>query len=327
VDLTTSVSNCGGCGAVCAQGDHATPACTNGQCGLTCMADFGDCDGNLSNGCEVPLQTDVAHCGNCTTICPGGLNSTATCTAGRCGIQCNANYDNCDQVIGTGCEQRLSVASNCGRCGMNCPLATPVCVTVGTTSSCGTAASCPTGQMNCNNTCVATATDVDNCGTCGMACPRGPNSTPVCSAGTCRALMCSSGYGDCDSMAANGCETDTRSNSMHCGRCGMACPSRPGSTVRCEASRCVYTCTTSTADCNGDLNATTSDGCETTLGTNAACSSCRGSCAAGLTCCNRVCVDTTSDNSNCGRCGTVCAARTFCGECDPGRCSDPRFCL
>ena len=31
------------------------------------------------------------------------------------------------------------------------------------------------------------------------------------------------GFGDCDMMAANGCETDTRTSTTHCGRCGGAC--------------------------------------------------------------------------------------------------------
>lgn len=45
-----------------------------------CAPGFADCDGNGSNGCEVELATNAAHCGACGRACGNDL-----CTAGTCG--------------------------------------------------------------------------------------------------------------------------------------------------------------------------------------------------------------------------------------------------
>jgi hypothetical protein len=34
---------------------------------------------------------------------------------------------------------------------------------------------------------------------------------------------CNAGFGDCDGMAANGCETNTTSSAQNCGSCGRVC--------------------------------------------------------------------------------------------------------
>jgi sugar lactone lactonase YvrE len=44
-----------------------------------CPANMGDCDGNLSNGCETNLLTDPANCGKCSYSC-----GSSTCTSGAC---------------------------------------------------------------------------------------------------------------------------------------------------------------------------------------------------------------------------------------------------
>jgi hypothetical protein len=38
-------------------------------------------------------------------------------------------------------------------------------------------------------------------------------------------LECEPGRGDCDGDPSNGCEVDLRSDELHCGICGDACPS------------------------------------------------------------------------------------------------------
>ena len=53
------------------------------------------------------------------------------------------------------------------------------------------------------------------------------------------------------------------------------------------------------------------DGCGVTL-------QC-GICSRGLTCCSGQCVDTQTDNNNCGECGTVCDVANFF-ECSVGLC-------
>jgi hypothetical protein len=48
--------------------------------GCVCQAGRADCDLNASNGCEVVLATDTAHCGGCDVACADG----ETCHAGAC---------------------------------------------------------------------------------------------------------------------------------------------------------------------------------------------------------------------------------------------------
>ena len=76
----TDLRNCGGCGRACST-NHATASCRVGVCAIeSCEAGFGNCDGDLSNGCEVALTTSNAHCGACGHACLPG----AACAAGAC---------------------------------------------------------------------------------------------------------------------------------------------------------------------------------------------------------------------------------------------------
>jgi hypothetical protein len=57
-----------------------TIACVASKCTITqCVSGFTDCDHSVTNGCEIDLQTDEAHCGTCDTRCGAG-----TCNAGLC---------------------------------------------------------------------------------------------------------------------------------------------------------------------------------------------------------------------------------------------------
>lgn len=139
-----------------------------------CLGDYADCNGSADDGCEVDLAHAVAHCGACNAACGVAPRSTATCNDGQCGLQCNANYADCNGLRGDGCE-------------------------VDTTSS------------------------VSHCGGCGRACAAIAGAAPVCVMGQCRP-MCQSGNADCDGVADNGCEVNLRTNRLHCGACGNACP-------------------------------------------------------------------------------------------------------
>lgn len=78
-DVRANVNNCGTCGTVCPARPNAAAACTAGVCGLTCATGFGNCDGNVTNGCETDTRTSALHCGTCGTACPSGV-----CEAGVC---------------------------------------------------------------------------------------------------------------------------------------------------------------------------------------------------------------------------------------------------
>lgn len=92
---------------------------------------------------------------------------------------------------------------------------------------------CPSGQTRCDGLCVETANSIAHCGACGSACPARANAAQTCTAGAC-GFRCNAGYADCDGDAVNGCETDLRTNSSHCGRCGRRC----GDGAYCSTSLC-----------------------------------------------------------------------------------------
>lgn len=93
------------------------------------------------------------------------------------------------------------------------------------------------------------------------------------------AIACPMGFADCDGMAGNGCETDTRTNFNHCGGCGMRCPS-PGATPVCALGHCGIVCLAGSGNCDrNDAN-----GCEARLDTSANCGAC------GVSCGVRACV-------------------------------------
>lgn len=74
-DVSSDLERCGACDRACPRGGPGVSAvgCTGGACVLTCtpstLAPFGDCDGNLDNGCEAPLWADPSNCGTCGMSC------------------------------------------------------------------------------------------------------------------------------------------------------------------------------------------------------------------------------------------------------------------
>ncbi|MFO0651193.1 MAG: MXAN_6577-like cysteine-rich protein [Polyangiales bacterium] len=80
VSTATSVTNCGTCGTTCTVA-NGVPACVSGACRIaSCNTGFADCNGTLSDGCEVNLQTSASNCGACGMACSG----SASCSAGIC---------------------------------------------------------------------------------------------------------------------------------------------------------------------------------------------------------------------------------------------------
>jgi hypothetical protein len=76
----------------------------------------------------------------------------------------------------------------------------------------------------------------------------------------------------------------------NCGACGTVCPARANARATCASGTCGITCQTGFGNCNGN----NADGCE---------------------------VDTNTNTSNCGACGTVCPARANAATtCQAGTC-------
>jgi hypothetical protein len=92
VSIASSPLHCGRCGNACPTPTNATASCAAGTCGAACNPGFGNCDGDLTNGCEVNTNTSMSHCGGCGRVCVPVAQSTAACVAGACILTCNAGY-------------------------------------------------------------------------------------------------------------------------------------------------------------------------------------------------------------------------------------------
>lgn len=131
-----TTQNCGGCGRVCVSRPNMVASCVTGTCSYTCVSGFGDCDGNVLNGCETPINT-TTNCGSCGAACPARANATAVCVSGACSISCLRGFGDCDANAATGCEVDLTDnPSNCGTCGRRCLSPTRCCGTSCTTAIC-----------------------------------------------------------------------------------------------------------------------------------------------------------------------------------------------
>ncbi len=260
-DLQRNANNCGTCATRCAAGANGAAQCASGVCGLGCNAGFANCDGDLANGCELSVSSDVNNCGACGTRCPSGANGVAACTAGACELRCAAGFANCDGSVANGCEVELATTSaHCGRCGNSCP-ATANTTAVCRASACAT--ECNAGFADCDGNpatgCEAdTRASVSHCGGCGRVCtsPR-PGTVATCGAGVC-ASSCAPNFADCDADPSNGCEINVNVSPMNCGACGTRCPMLPNANPTCSAGVCGSTCAAGFSDCDGN----SANGCE-----------------------------------------------------------------
>ena len=329
-DTTTSLRNCGGCGTLCAP-PNATAACGASVCSIaSCTEPFKDCNGKVSDGCEIDTHT-LLNCGGCGAEC-APAHATASCSTGACTYTaCDAGYTDCNGVKADGCEVHTDAdVTSCGTCGNACAAnnATPTCT--GGACKVGT---CDVGFADCDtqygNGCEKqTRSDPANCGACFNQCSLPHTAVAGCAQFACTVVTCADGYADCDGVASNGCETSTHTLT-DCGGCGVACDT-PHGAASCTTGVCKATCDPGWTDCiNG-----TSDGCETnTAGDVNHCGTCTTvcpssssstpSCVSGVcgiaSCtvpgtadCNQNLLDgceTTIHDSvaNCGGCGTTCS--------------------
>lgn len=197
-DFGCGAADCRPCGGVhatsvrCVPGDGGALACRP-----TCASGFADCDGDPANGCETKLGT-VSDCQGCGMRC----TSSSFCVTGPATAECTPV---CTSTVCSGeCVDLATSAEHCGKCETACPRAanaTGRCVN----GSC--VIECVAGAHSCGGVCVQDS-DPTNCGPECVDCTTGLiNATSVsCQEGTCR-FDCYAGFGDCDRIAMNGCET------------------------------------------------------------------------------------------------------------------------
>jgi hypothetical protein len=345
VHTNSDVANCGSSAFACARPcalAHATPTCTDGACEIAkCDQGFGDCDGQVANGCETNLDTSVVNCSACGKACSQN-HGTAACALGACSVNCAGGFADCDVDPSNGCETNTS--SNVEHCG-GCP---NVCSTSGGTPNCvvgrcglstcgGTLADCNASPADgCE---INTATSVNNCGGCGKVCFV-PNGSPTCTGSSCAISSCTPGFANCNTDVDDGCET--RLNTLaQCGGCNTAC-ALPHANASCVTGTCeVASCITPYVDCDGvasngcevDTSKDTNncggcgDACDATNGTPKCLNgSCAITCNAGFANCNAAVSDgcekeTKNDVANCGACGVVCAVQNGTPACNGTTCA------
>jgi hypothetical protein len=122
---------------------------------------------------------------------------------------------------------------------------------------------------------------VTNCGACGVSCSTANVDTAACASGVCQPT-CSANYGDCNTAANDGCETDLTTPTW-CGSCEHACSKTGAATRACTSGACAPTCGARYLDCNVDDGTSADDGCETFVDALAACGE---TCNGGGTACN-----------------------------------------
>lgn len=103
-------ANCGSCGDVCADAPNADGACMGGSCQYQCHSPWEDCDGDSTNGCEIP--TGVPH--SCDA---SGINQANGCWTAYCGNSASADATNFGTFYCTDCATcRSPSAGQCQWC-------------------------------------------------------------------------------------------------------------------------------------------------------------------------------------------------------------------
>jgi hypothetical protein len=250
---------------------NAQTQCVTNLCALLkCDTGFGDCNVDLGDGCESPLD-DTTHCGACDRSCSTANSSSASCSAGKCAHACEPGFADCVQPASPeaddGCETDLAESATCGSCGNNC-----------STQGAGGGFGCKSGACGCGSNAQCSVAGDPNQAVCdtdsglcscnnveckaGESCQKQGNNT-LCRCNNTGAA-CAAGQTCCPGVNCKSLDTDV----AHCGACGNVCPSG----FVCAAGACA-------CDGDPDCNAGSAGVCSSGL------CECGGTtCAAGERC-------------------------------------------
>lgn len=239
--------------ADCPMGNYcnAADACVRQACSpgtVSCVTGtrVRTCDSRGMSAVETDCPTGMlCAAGACRmAVCSPG---SATCLSSTMRHVCNGDglgYTDSACAAGEAC-----LGGSCLR--MTCTPGMAVCTSMTERQVCNT-----TGLGYTSETCTAPAGAMASC--VGGAC----------------SFVCSANLGDCDRMAANGCEATLLSDARNCGSCGSACAAGQV----CNMGRCMAGPT----------------------------------CPTGMSMCGASCVNLMNDSANCGACGRTCDGAQPC---------------
>ena len=230
--------------------------CTENLCNLN----TGECQALTAGLNGAPCDADATGC-TADDQCAGGV-----CTAGA-QVECPLPDNVCLYAVcmGTGPDSYDCVAQPFAE-GTPCDdgLACNVGSTCQPDATCGgglvkTIMEC-TDEIGIITTCLAgLCVEPDGCTPSAL-----PDGTPCllphvsiaqCAEGECGIVECAEGYGNCDGVTVNGCETDLINSNDNCGACGLPCGpgAPPNVALKCEQGECVFDeCLPGWADADGD---------------------------------------------------------------------------
>ncbi len=294
-DFMTDPDNCGACGTVCGPYPNATAGCAAGSCTIdTCDAGWGDCNGQLVDGCEKDVTSDLDNCGACGNVCSLDHAIAYQCNDGICYPQgqCSQSaenvesphpytndYDNTWVITRSGAAQiGVHFASFDTEnyydfvyiYDANDNLFETYQGNLGAFDSVLVPGDTIKVRLVTDYSVTHDGFVIDSVRTCANG--------------------CADGWGDCDLDPANGCETDILTSLENCGSCMNRCGA-PNTAGECVDGVCNSSdqCLSGWANCDQDAD----NGCE---------------------------VDITSDASNCGGCGNECMFDNATATCENSSC-------
>ncbi len=280
---------CGDLCLDCPAKPNADPACVQGVCSYVCQSPYDDCNGQAYDGCEINLDENIMHCGECRNICEVAYG-WPMCDEGECAVEsCNFGRGDCNDSYSDGCETNtFTSALHCGECRNSCAVdnGTSIC-----NNGVCKITSCEYPWGNCDDDFTTgcgdyVADDPENCGICNYACEY-THAQGVCTDGSCSMGLCDEGYKDCQST--NGCETDIYNDINNCGDCNSVCSILYG-VGQCVQGDCqVLSCDQGRGHCDDNI----ANGCETL---------------------------TNTDPQHCGSCEVSCDYDNATGHCTAGHC-------
>ena len=189
--------------------------CSAGQCLMVCRGLWGNCNTDINDGCETPLNT-LTNCGSCASVCSCPICQIPDCSSGTCQCsnvpqgqdpygQCPTDTCKTGACDGNGACENLPAGYEGSEGGGQ---ACPVCQDCGSNGTC-VAVSRNVKDVGCDATCKV----CDGSGNCGNV-SQGQDPFDECPAATCKTGTCD-GQGKCGDLSA-GAEGNEGG--------GLACP-------------------------------------------------------------------------------------------------------